>query len=297
MAVKFIVDSACDILPEEAKEFGIIHLPLKVLFGENEYADSVDLSHEEFYEKLVESDVLPKTSQVPPADFEDAYRKVTEENNEAIVITVSGKLSGTYQSAMIAQEDFEGKVFVVDSENVAIGERILVYRGLEYAKMGLKASEIADKLNEDKKKIRLMALLDTLEYLKKGGRISSAVAFAGGLLSIKPVVAVENGEVSLIGKARGSKQGNNLLRELVAKSKGIDFEKPFSLAYSGLSDKLLKKYIEDSAELWKGHTENLPIYTIGCAIGTHVGPGAIAVAFFEKKKEDFTCLLIYIFMK
>lgn len=282
MAVKFIVDSACDILPEEAKEFGIIHLPLKVLFGENEYADSVDLSHEEFYEKLVESDVLPKTSQVPPADFEDAYRKVTEENNEAIVITVSGKLSGTYQSAMIAQEDFEGKVFVVDSENVAIGERILVYRGLEYAKMGLKASEIADKLNEDKKKIRLMALLDTLEYLKKGGRISSAVAFAGGLLSIKPVVAVENGEVSLIGKARGSKQGNNLLRELVAKSKGIDFEKPFSLAYSGLSDKLLKKYIEDSAELWKGHTENLPIYTIGCAIGTHVGPGAIAVAFFEK---------------
>ena len=282
MAVKFIVDSACDILPEEAKELGIIHLPLKGLFGENEYADSVDLSHEEFYEKLVESDVLPKTSQVPPADFEDAYRKVTEENNEAIVITVSGKLSGTYQSAMIAQEDFEGKVFVVDSENVAIGERILVYRGLEYAKMGLKASEIADKLNEDKKKIRLMALLDTLEYLKKGGRISSAVAFAGGLLSIKPVVAVENGEVSLIGKARGSKQGNNLLRELVAKSKGIDFEKPFSLAYSGLSDKLLKKYIEDSAELWKGHTENLPIYTIGCAIGTHVGPGAIAVAFFEK---------------
>lgn len=282
MAVKFIVDSACDILPEEAKELGIIHLPLKVLFGENEYADSVDLSHEEFYEKLVESDVLPKTSQVPPADFEDAYRKVTEENNEAIVITVSGKLSGTYQSAMIAREDFEGKVFVVDSENVAIGERILVYRGLEYAKMGLKASEIADKLNEDKKKIRLMALLDTLEYLKKGGRISSAVAFAGGLLSIKPVVAVENGEVSLIGKARGSKQGNNLLRELVAKSKGIDFEKPFSLAYSGLSDKLLKKYIEDSAELWKGHTENLPIYTIGCAIGTHVGPGAIAVAFFEK---------------
>lgn len=282
MAVKFIVDSACDILPEEAKELGIIHLPLKVLFGENEYADSVDLSHEEFYEKLVESDVLPKTSQVPPADFEDAYRKVTEENNEAVVITVSGKLSGTYQSAMIAREDFEGKVFVVDSENVAIGERILVYRGLEYAKMGLKASEIADKLNEDKKKIRLMALLDTLEYLKKGGRISSAVAFAGGLLSIKPVVAVENGEVSLIGKARGSKQGNNLLRELVAKSKGIDFEKPFSLAYSGLSDKLLKKYIEDSAELWKGHTENLPIYTIGCAIGTHVGPGAIAVAFFEK---------------
>lgn len=282
MAVKFIVDSACDILPAEAKELGLVHLPLKVLFGEKEYADSVDLTHEEFYEKLVESDIFPTTSQVPPADFEDAYRKVTENGDEAVVITVTGKLSGTYQSAVIAQEEYEGKVFVVDSENVAIGERILVYRGLEYAKMGLSAAEIVDRLNEDKKKIRLMALLDTLEYLKKGGRISSAVAFAGGLLSIKPVVAVVDGEVSLIGKARGSKQGNNLLRELVAKSNGIDFEKPFSLAYSGLSDKLLQKYIKDSGELWEGNTENLPVHTIGCAIGTHVGPGAIAVAFFEK---------------
>ena len=282
MAVKFIVDSACDILPAEAKELGIIHLPLKVIFGEEEFEDAVNLSHAEFYEKLIESDVFPSTSQVPPADFEDAYEKAVAGGDEAVVITVSGKLSGTYQSAVIAQEDYEGKVYVVDSENVAVGERILVYKGIKYAKEGFSAAEIAEKLNEDKKKIRLMALLDTLEYLKKGGRISGAVAFAGGLLSIKPVVAIKDGGIELIGKARGSKQGNNLLRELITKSQGIDFNEPFVLAYSGLSDKLLQKYMKDSAEIWEGKVEELPVCTVGCAIGAHVGPGAIAVAFFEK---------------
>lgn len=282
MAVKFIIDSASDILPSEAKERGMTHLPLKVIFGEEEYADAVDLTHEEFYEKLVESDIFPTTSQVTPADFEDAYRKIVSEGDEAVVVTISSKLSGTYQSAVIAQEDYEGKVFVVDSENVALGERILIYRGLEYAKEGLSAAEIADRLDEDKKNIRLIALLDTLEYLKKGGRISSAVAFAGGLLSIKPVISIVDGAVELIGKARGSKQGNNLLREMITKGRGIDFEKPFTLAYSGLSDKLLQKYIKDSAELWEGNVEKLPVCTVGCVIGAHAGPGAVAVAYFEK---------------
>lgn len=280
MAIRFIIDSASDILPEEAKEMGLIHLPLKVMFGNDEFADGIELSHQEFYEKLIESDTLPTTSQVPPADFMDAYEKVVSDGDTAVVITISSKLSGTYQSAMIAAEDYEGKVFVVDSENACIGERILVLRGLELKEQGLSAKQIASVLDEEKKKIRLMALLDTLEYLKKGGRISAATAFAGNLLSIKPVIGVEDGVVSMIGKARGSKQGNNLLRELISKC-GINFDKPYSLAYSGLSDKLLQKYIADSAELWEGKTEKLPISTVGCTIGTHVGPGAVAVAFFE----------------
>ncbi len=281
MAIRFIVDSAADIIPSEAKELGIIHMPLKVLFGEKEYADAVDMTHKEFYEKLIESDTLPTTSQIPPADFMDAFEKVVENGDTAVVITISSKLSGTYQSAMIAAEDYEGKVFVVDSENACIGERILVLRGLELAEQGMDAEQIAKILDEEKKKIHLMALLDTLEYLKKGGRISAATAFAGNLLSIKPVVGVEDGVVSQLGKARGSKQGNNLLRELVNQCGGINFDKPYCLAYSGLSDKLLQKYIADSSELWKGQTENLPIATVGCVIGTHVGPGAVAVAFFE----------------
>ena len=279
--VRFIVDSAADFLPAEAETLGMLHLPLKVSFGEIEYADGVDLTHRAFYEKLVESDVLPKTSQVTPGEFADAYRKVTEAGDTAVVITLSGKLSGTYQSACMAAADFEGAVYVVDSESVAIGQRILVQLGLRLREEGLSAPEIAERLNEEKHHIRLMALVDTLEYLKKGGRVSAAVAFAGSLLAIKPVIALENGEVAVIGKARGSKQGNNLLRQLVEKH-GVNFEKPFALAYSGLSDALLQKYIADSAELWQKHTETLPVYTVGCAIGTHAGPGAVAVAFFEK---------------
>ncbi|MBR5268794.1 MAG: DegV family protein [Lachnospiraceae bacterium] len=281
MAIKFIIDSASDILPSEAEALGLIHLPLKVLFGEQEFSDSVDLTHKEFYEKLIETDIFPTTSQVNPDAFATAFQKVTEAGDTAIVITLSGKLSGTYQSAMIAADDFEGKVFVIDSESVTIGERILLQRGLALRDQGLSAAEIVEKLNEEKHHIRLLALLDTLEYLKKGGRISAAVAFAGNILSIKPVIAIENGEVSLVGKARGSKKGNNLLRELIANCGGINFDKPFALAYSGLSDHLLQKYIEDSSEIWSTHTDKLPISSVGCTIGAHAGPGAVAIAFFE----------------
>lgn len=284
MAVRFIVDSAADIKPDEAKELGIIHIPLKVLFGDTEYRDAVDLEHEEFYEKLIESDVLPTTSQVTPGEFAEVYEEVVAAGDTAVVITLSSKLSGTCQSAMIAAQDYEGRIFVVDSEHVTLSERILVLRGLELAREGLGAEEIAKRLDEEKKEIKLLALLDTLEYLKKGGRISSAVAFAGGLLNIKPVITVENGVVEMVGKARGSKQGNNLLRELVEKSGGVNFDKPFYLAYSGLSDVLLQKYIKDSSELWQENTSELPIATVGCTIGTHAGPGAVAVAFFANNK-------------
>lgn len=281
MSVKFIVDSASDILPEEAEKLGIVHVPLTVMFGAVEYRDAVDFTHEQFYEMLIENDTHPTTSQIPPAVFEEIYSKYAVPGDELVVITISGSVSGTYQSAVIAAADFDN-VYVVDSQSAAIGERILVLRGLEYAKQGLSASEIKEKLDAEKKKIRVMALLDTLEYLKKGGRISSAAALAGSVLGIKPVIAFEDGEVTVVGKARGSKQGNNLLRELIKKCGGIDFTRPVYLAYSGLSDKMLQKYIADSAELWQDSVESLPVATVGCAIGTHAGPGAIAVAFFEK---------------
>lgn len=281
MAIKFIIDSGSDLLPEEAQKLGLIHLPLTVRFGEEEYLDGVNISHREFYEKLIESDTLPKTSQVTPSRFAEVYEKVVSQGDTAVVVTLSGKLSGTYQSAVVAAADYEGKVFVVDSENVALGERIVIMRGLELAKEGLSAAEIKAKLDKEKKKVRLIALLDTLEYLKKGGRISSTVAFVGGVLSIKPVIQVIDGEVKQVGKARGSKQGNNLLREMVKECGGINFEKPYYLAYSGLSDDLLQKYVQDSAELWEGKTDELPISTVGATIGTYAGPGAIAVTFFE----------------
>ena len=282
MAVQIIIDSGADITPAEAKELGVVHIPLKVLFGTEEYKDAVTLSHHEFYEKLIESDILPTTCQVPPADFEDAYEIVRMQKDTAVMITLSSKLSGTFQSAVIASCGHEGRVHVVDSESVSLGQRLLVLRAVELRRQGLSAEAIANQLNSEKKRLKVLALLDTLEYLKKGGRISKTTAFAGAMLNIKPVITLQDGEVAMVGKARGSKQGNNLLRELITDCGGIDFSLPFCLAYSGLSDCLLQKYIADSADLWQDRALELPIATVGCVIGTHAGPGAIAVAFFQQ---------------
>ncbi len=282
MTVKLIVDSACDIQASEAEKLGIIVLPLIVRFDQTEYEDGLTLTHEDFYKKLSESDNLPTTSQLAPAAFAKVFEEVSAANDTAVVITVSAKLSGTYQSAMIAASEYQN-IFVVDSANVCIGERILVERALALREEQLSAEQIAEKLNEEKQHVVLFALLDTLIYLKKGGRISPTTAFAGELLSVKPLVSVEEGEVKLIGKARGMKKGNRLLNEKIAQNGGIDFGSPFSLAYSGLSRERLDEYLTDSADLWTAAgTDPLPIATVGSVIGTHVGPNGIAVAFFHK---------------
>ena len=281
MNVQIVIDSACDLSVSQAEKMGVTLLPLRTIFGDQEYLDGVELSPKQFYEKLIESDVHPTTSQVPPDDYEAAFEKIVSAGDTALCITVSAKLSGCCQSAHIAAERFGDRVIIVDSENVTIGEQLLVLRAVRLRDEGWNAWEIAEILNHEKKRIRLIALVDTLEYLKKGGRVSPAAAFAGTLLSIKPVIAVENGVIEILGKARGSKNGSNKLMELVRNSKGIDFERPLLLAYSGLSDAMLQKYISDSSELYEGKLNQLPICMIGSTIGTHAGPGALGVAFFE----------------
>ena len=281
MSVRIIVDSACDIKLEKAKELKLEILPIKTMFGDEEFLDGVTMTHEMFFEKLIESDKLPTTSQVPPIEYEQVFKEVKEAGDTAVCITLSSKLSGCYQSANIALDGYEDCITIVDSENVCIGEQILTELAVRLRDEGKSANEIADTLNIKKKNIRLIALLDTLEYLKKGGRISAAAAMAGAVLSIKPVIAVENGEIVVLGKARGSKNGQNMLKETVQKVGGIRYDMPYVLAYSGLSDALLRKYIEDSRELYECDPNDLPVSTVGCAIGTHVGPGAIAVSFFS----------------
>lgn len=282
MSVKIIVDSASDITAERAAELDVTVLPLKTIFGEEEFLDGVTMTHREFYEKLIESDVHPTTSQIPPYEFEEVFAKVKQNGDTAVCITVSGKLSGTFQSANIAAEDYEDVITVVDSESVAVGEHLLVELAATLRDEEKSAKEIAEILEREKKQIRVIALLDTLEYLKKGGRVSGAAAAVGGILAIKPVIAVEKGLVEVLGKARGSKNGQNLLREYTTKQGEINYSMPGYLAYTGLSDTLLKKYIADSQAFYAGFGRELPIYTIGSTIGTHAGPGAIAVAFFVK---------------
>lgn len=276
--VRIITDSASDLSSDREGLLRVI--PLKVTFGDTEYRDCVDLTFDKFYENLIESDELPKTSQATPIQFEEEFEDAAKDGMDVVAITLSSKLSGTYQSACIAAQEFDN-VYVVDSENVTVGQRALVQYALELARKGLGAGEIADILNRDKKKIRLVALLDTLEYLKKGGRISATAAAIGSLLSIKPVIAVVDGELQVLGKARGSKQGNNLLVQQIEATGGIDFTKPFFLGYTGVSDVTINKYIEDSRSLWEKNTTELPVTRVGAAVGTHIGPGGIAVAFFS----------------
>ena len=282
MAVKLVVDSASDIDLKEAEALGVHMIPMSIQFGDKTYADGVDLSGTAFFEKLIENGELPTTSQITMFQFEECFTELTADGSEVVVITLSSKLSGTYAGAVSAARSFPEKVFVVDSLNVCIGERILIQYAVRLLKEGLTAKELEERLLEARKRIKLMALLGTLEYLQKGGRISAAVAMSGAVLHIKPVISIEDGEVKMIGKAMGSKKGNNLLMQLISKSGGIDFEMPYATAYSGLEDSLLKKYLRDSAFLWEGESGEIPSYCIGSTIGTHVGPGAIAVAFFAK---------------
>lgn len=276
-----LTDTASDIAVAARDDLRV--LPMKIFFGDAEYLDTVTLSHTEFYEKLIESGTLPTTSQIPPYEFERAFAQAAEEGRQVVVITLSQKLSGTYQSACIAAERFPGQVFLVDSESVAVGQRILVEYALRLVENRHEASVIAAELERVKRRVCVIALLDTLEYLKAGGRISRTAAVAGGLLNIKPVVSIENGEVALIGKARGSKNGSNLLRERITACGGVDFRYPCRLGYTGLDETMLQKYIADNADLWQVEDRALPTGTIGGTIGAHAGPGAIAVAFFARE--------------
>ena len=265
-------------MPEYKSRVSMV--PLTVHFGEEEYIDGVTIDHKTFYEKLIESDVLPSTSQATPDAFMKEFNKAKEAGEAAVVITLASKFSGTYQSAMIAAAEYED-IYVVDSSSAAMGSGILVELAFRMIDEGKNAEQIAKALEEEKKKIVLVALVDTLEYLKKGGRISKAVAFAGGMLNIKPVLSVIDGEINMLGKARGSKMGNNLLVQEIDKAGGIDFSKPVLLGYSGISDALLKKYIEDSRHIWEGNLNEVRYTTVGSVIGTHAGPGAVVVAFFK----------------
>ena len=279
MSVQIIVDSTVD-MPERMKDrFRIV--PLTVHFGAEEFIDGVTIDKHRFYELLVERNELPTTSQASPAAFDAIFSDVASVGDSAVVVTLASKFSGTYQSACIAAAEYDN-IYVVDSKSAAIGSGILAEYALECADKGMDAKTIAETLEKKRDEICLIALLDTLEYLKKGGRISKTVAFAGGLLNIKPVITVVDGEIQVIGKARGSKQGNNLLVQKIHESGGIDFDEPIILGYSGLSDSYLKKYVEDSRDIWQDKADSLDSTLICSVIGTHTGPSVVAVAFFKK---------------
>lgn len=281
MGIRIIADSASDIPQTTAKEWGITVIPMKVRFGEEEFLDGVTMTNEQFYERLIETDELPKTSQIPPAEYADVFAEATKDGDEAVCMVLSSGVSGCVQSARIAADDFDGKVHVVDTKQFCISYYILVEYAVRLRDEGKSAKEIADAIEAVRDKVKVLSVFDTLEYLKAGGRLSSAAAFAGTLLSIKPVVTITDGIVEVIGKARGSKNGNNMLIQHI-KELGVDYSMPVCFGYTGLSDDMLQKYISDSKNLYEGDRFN--IVSVGSTVGTYAGPGAIAVAFYPKNQ-------------
>ena len=279
MSVRIITDSTADIRPALVGEIPFV--PLSIRFGEQEYTDGVTMSRKEFYEQLAVCTDLPTTSQPSPDTFAQAYEEAVQAGDDVIIITISSKLSGTFQSANIAAMDFDDNVYVVDSENATIGAGILAERAKQLADSGMSAQDIVDVLNKEKKEICLVAALDTLEFLKRGGRLSKAAAFAGSMLNIKPLITVADGEIKVIGKARGTKQANTMLNKEVEKA-GADLTRPVLAGYTGTSDELLRGYLAGTGELFAALPNGLDAACVSGTIGTHVGPGAYTVAFFKK---------------
>ena len=273
--VRIVVDSSANMRPRIRERVEIV--PLTVHFGKDSYEDGVSLSPTAFYRKLAVCKELPTTSQAAPYAFSEVFEPLVEAGDQVVAIVVSAALSGTCQSAAIAASDYPGRVFVVDSRSISIGVGILAEYALELADRGLTAEEIVAELETAREKIRLFAVVDTLEFLQRGGRVSKTVAIAGGMLSVKPLITIENGSIRMAGKARGNKQANALMDDKV-KALGVDWDKPCLLGYTGTNDDLLTKYRSQSG-IWTGDVYGSIVSGV---VGTHVGPGAVAVAFFSK---------------
>ncbi len=280
MKTKIIIDSTADLAPQLREKCTVV--PVIVRFGEEEFLDGVTIDYQQFYEKLAQAKELPTTSQPTPDAFAQVFTQAVADGSQAVVLTISSKLSGTYQSATIAAMEYPGQVFVVDSRSVTIGAGLLAQRAVELAEQGADAQTIVQALKQERDRVRLVALVDTLEYLKRGGRISKTVAFTGELLAIKPIIQVLGGELSMLGKARGGKQVAAMLDKQIEAVGGIDFEKPILMGFTGIDPAPAQRFAAESEAL--NAQPHGPLYAapIGSVVGTHAGPGAFAAAFFAK---------------
>ena len=282
MSVKLISDSACDLTQSEANELDVTILPLKIRIDGAEYLDGVTITQDEFYKKVASSKRFPVTRPVTPAQFTDALKPMLEAGDDVVIITISEKFSNTAKNAAIAAYRLGGNVWIVDSGSATIGQNILLRYAIRLRDRGVSARQIVGELERAKVHIRLLVKVDTLKYLMLGGHISRPAVLAGTLMRLKPVLKVANGEVELLGKARGTQQINEILTKSIQKVGDIDFSMPAMVAYSG-EPTVLKEYLDSSKALWEGKEDSLLTTRIGSTICTHAGLGTVAVAFFSNE--------------
>lgn len=278
--IKIITDSTSDISLELAKEMNIEIVPLIVRVDGNEYKDRVELSPEDFYKQLEEKDLTPSTSQPSPQDFLKVYEKAKEAGDEILVITLSSEVSGTYQSAMIAKEVLEyNKIQVINSASATFGLRIIIEKALQLRDEGKTLEEIVAFLEDYKQKVHIFALVDTLEYFYKGGRLSKTSATVGTLLKFKPVVGIKDGKLELFANCRGTRKSISKIIELIHETGDIDLQEPVCIGYTGNSEGLDKFENLLKEEF---HFENVIHGIVGPVIGSHAGPGGRIIAFVRK---------------
>jgi len=274
VTVKIVTDSTADLSPEIVKELGITVVPEYILFGDKTYRDGIDISYDELYEKLIDNPKPPSTSQPTPADFTKVYRELSRETNEIISIHLSGKLSGTYSSALQGKKlaDTKSNITVIDSDLVSMGLGMLVMSAAKSALNNINPAKIIDEIKEEMKNIHLFATFDTLKYLALGGRIGRARALFGSILNVKPIITLRHGEFAPVGNVRTRAKALDKLVELAKSSLSVQ---EIAVVYSTTPTEA--NSIKDRLSSLVS-SNRLHLARLGPALGVHGGPGTLALA-------------------
>jgi DegV family protein with EDD domain len=279
MKITLVTDSTCDLSPEYLEQRGILFSPLKVLFPDGEYVDKIDLTNPQFYEKMANSSTLPTTSQVNPNEFHEIFEAELNKGHHVIGVFISSELSGTYNSAVIAKDMLESEaITLVDSRTTSFGLGLIVNRVQDFIDAGLPLNEILEKTQVLINTQQLYGMLNSLDNLVKGGRLSSGSAFIGKMLNLKPIIQVEEGLVNVASKARGTKKGMNWMIDQLKTAYPNGIIDEISLAHANNIDKLneFKSLIEAEFKIGKIHEVE-----IGSVVGTHVGENAVGIVYFK----------------
>jgi len=277
--IRILTDSGSDITHVEAKALGIELVELGVTFDDFDYDLHKDLDFSEFYGNLPKAKNLPRTSQVNPSQFLEIFNDVKQKGDEMFVISLSGGLSGTFQSAQIAKDEcgYDG-IVLMDSQQATVVYRMLVDQAIRLRNEGKNLAEIEAEMKKLGERVGFVFCADTLEYLKKGGRIPPALALIGGALRLKPVITVEEGKAKTIEKARGLKAAIRVMHNYI-QTHGFDPDMQVYFGYTG-DEARGKEFMEETAAMFA--MNNCKLYPVGPVIGTHVGPGCVAVSFFKR---------------
>jgi DegV family protein with EDD domain len=277
MGIRIITDSICDVPKEYAERYGIKVMPLTVHFGDQTFKDGIDLTLEEFMTKLEAAEELPTTSQVPPAEFMEAYKEEIALGNKVISIHGSSQLSGTYNSALIAKEQIGGTdIHVVDTMAITMGAGMLVIKAARLAVEGMEPGDIVKELEASKEGLKHLIIVDTLKYLHKGGRLSLSASVMGSILNIKPILTVKNGKLELFDRARGIKKAMTIVLKTI-KENGWTLDGKV-IGINHIVDPEHMRMLEDELKS-EYNIKEIIRGEVGSVVATHGGPGAVALYF------------------